>query len=156
MPGDKHLIQCHCVLPQFRKRENPVFHKFVVFSPTDSEGNVIPKIVKCNNCGVLHKVIDFCKSKIIYGVDESFAVIDIKDISPQIPENIRGILESHKCDVSTWEQVDNVIQSREWEKPVVVAKKSIAGSTQVKILFIDENLKYRIESHLRNDEINKV
>ena len=155
MPGDKHLIQCHCVLPQFRKREDPIFHKFVVFSQTDGDGNVIPKISKCNNCGVLHKITDFCKSEIMHGIDESFAVIDIKDISDQIPEKIRQIPESHKCDISTWEQVDNVIQNKEWKKPIVIARKSILGSTQVKILSIDEKLRYKIESHLRNDEINK-
>ena len=144
MAGDKHLIQCHCVLPQFRKRESPVFHKFVVYSSVDSEGNIIPKISKCNNCGVLHKITDYCKSEIIYGIDESFAVVDIKDISNQIPERIRSILESHKCDISTWEQVDDVIRSKEWDTPIVIAKNLISGSTQIKILFIDENSKYKV------------
>ena len=116
MSGDKHLIQCHCVLPQFRKMANPVFHKFVVFSKTDEEGDVIQKIAKCNNCGVLHKVVDFCKSEVIYGIDESFATMTISDISNEIPEKIREILESHNCDIATWEQISDIIENKYWKK----------------------------------------
>ena len=68
--GIKHLVSCHCVLPQFRKMKNPIFHKFVVFSKLEND-NVVPKIAKCNNCGVLHKVIDICKSEFIHGHEDS-------------------------------------------------------------------------------------
>ena len=64
MQGFKHLVQCHCILPQYRKMKDPVFHKFVVFSTIDKKDNVEPKNVQCNNCGVIHKVFDICKSEI--------------------------------------------------------------------------------------------
>jgi len=132
---------------------DPVFHKFVVFSLVDENGDVIPKIAKCNNCGVLHKVADFCKSEIVYGIDESFATLNIVDISWNIPENIKEVLETHKCDIATWEQVSDIISSKEWGNFSVIAKKEISGSTQIKLLFIEENNKYRIESHLRKDDL---
>ena len=50
MIGTKHLIQCHCVLPQFRKMDNPIFHKFVVYSRFSEESIVEERLVKCNNC----------------------------------------------------------------------------------------------------------
>ena len=153
MSGEKHLIQCHCVLPQFRKRPEPIFHKFVVFSNTDESGNIIPKITKCNNCGVLHKVIDFCKSEMVYGIDESFATITMADLINQIPDNISEVLESHKCDIATWEQISDIIQSKEWGTPSVIARDEISGITQVKLLIIDEGYKYRIETHTRQDDI---
>ena len=127
MAGDKHLIQCHCVLPQFRKRPDPIFHKFVVFSNISESGDVMPKIVKCNNCGVLHKVTDFCKSEMIYGIDESFATMTIADLSRQIPDSIKEILETHRCDIATWEQVGDIIQNNEWGTSSVIAKDTISG-----------------------------
>tara|TARA_B100000214_G_scaffold116884_1_gene82544 strand:- start:634 stop:1041 length:408 start_codon:yes stop_codon:yes gene_type:complete len=133
--------------------KDPVFHKFVVFSLIDESGDVIPKIAKCNNCGVLHKVTDFCKSEIVYGIDESFATLNIVDISWNIPENIKEVLETHRCDIATWEQVSDIISSKEWGNFSVIAKKEISGSTQIKLLFIEENNKYRIESHLRKDDL---
>ena len=35
--GVKHLIQCHCVLPQYRNANPPMFHKFVTFSVVDDD-----------------------------------------------------------------------------------------------------------------------
>ena len=43
MPGIKHLIQCHCILPQYRNIDDPIFHKFIVFSKMDSNGDLIPR-----------------------------------------------------------------------------------------------------------------
>ena len=68
--GQKHLIKCRCVLPQFKKLDNPPVHKFVVFSALNEEGNVVTKYAQCNNCGVIHKVTDLCTSEIIPGRSE--------------------------------------------------------------------------------------
>ena len=65
----KHLIECHCILPQYKKAPKPVFHKFIVFSEIDNDV-VEPTYVQCNNCGAVHKIYDFCKSEIIVGRDE--------------------------------------------------------------------------------------
>ena len=59
--------------------DNPLFHKFTVFSEFDSEGEIIPKIAKCNNCGVIHKVIDFCRSEIITNLKVGESYDDGKD-----------------------------------------------------------------------------
>ena len=84
MKGLKHLIECHCVLPQFRKRENPPYHKFVVFSLIDDSDTAIPKHARCNNCGVIHNVIDICKSEILPG-QEVGAVMTKKDCGMMLP-----------------------------------------------------------------------
>ena len=42
--GVKHLIECHCILPQFKKKQPPIYHKFTVYSKFNSDtGNVIEK-----------------------------------------------------------------------------------------------------------------
>ena len=78
--GIKHLIECHCVLPQFRNRLDAVYHRFVVFSIIDADDNMVPKYAQCNNCGVIHKVIDVMTSEVALGNDNDAAVISIDDI----------------------------------------------------------------------------
>ena len=83
MPGTKHLIQCHCVLPQYRRMKDPVFHQFVVYSKINKDGTLKPKVGKCNNCGVFHNVIDFCKSEILHDYEGDGFLITIDDIEDQ-------------------------------------------------------------------------
>jgi hypothetical protein len=153
MAGFKHLIECHCVLPQYRNLDEPVFHKLVVFSKVDESGEVIPKLCKCNNCGVIHKVVDFCKTEITYGIDETSAVVSEIDIRSNISEEILNILDSHKCDLATWEQVDDIVTNEEWGSVVVISRQQVADSTQIKCLTLRDANKFKIDTHLRQDDI---
>jgi len=153
MAGSKHLIQCHCVLPQYRNLGTPVFHKFVVFSKIDSEGNVIAKLCKCNNCGVTHRVFDFCKSEISYGIEDNLAIVSTDDIRESLPERICEILDAHMCDISTWEQVDDILENNMWNESIVISRQEVSGTTQVKCLIIKNKDSFKIESHLRQDDI---
>ena len=60
MRGQKHLIECHCILPQYRRALNTVYHKFVVFSEIDDSDTVVPKFAQCNNCGVIGHLAGQC------------------------------------------------------------------------------------------------
>ena len=153
MIGTKHLIQCHCMLPQFKKRDEPLFHKFVVYSKCDNDGEAIEKFSKCNNCGVIHKIIDFCKSELFYGSEDTLSLITVEDLRLTLHENIQIILDNHKCDISTWEQVAHHFECDIFDTPIVIAKKRIAGSTQMKHLILLESGKIKIDVYLRRDEI---
>ena len=155
MTGSKHLIQCHCVLPQYRNLEVPVFHKFVAFSKIDESGNIIPKLSKCNNCGVIHKIVDFCKSELSYGIDDSFAISSAEDIRENLSERVCEILDHHKCDIATWEQVEDIFENQLWNSSVIISRQSVAGSTQVKCMIIRDKDKFKIETHLRQDDIEQ-
>ena len=109
MNGFRHLIQCHCVLPQFRKKLEPVFHKFVVFSVEDDEGEIIPKFCECNNCGVVHKIVDYCKSEIIHTAENKVSIMRIEDIKASLTPDIVSILSSHNCDISIWENTKFIL-----------------------------------------------
>ena len=80
MRGVKHLIQCHCMLPQFRNMKEPIFHKFPVFSVIDNSDITIEKFSICNNCAALHKVVDICKSEIVIGADDRNVARTIEDV----------------------------------------------------------------------------
>ena len=153
MKGLKHLIQCHCVLPQYRGKPEPLFHKFAVFSAIDQEGTTIPKFSQCNNCGAIHKVIDICKSEIVHGVDESAAILTITDIKTSIPTSISKIIESHNCSYATWEHVKFIIDNCLWEETVVLSRETIGDASHIKILKIKDQNNYKIETQLRQEEI---
>jgi len=133
--------------------DNPVFHKFVVFSKVDREGEIIPSLSKCNNCGVIHKIVDFCKSEIAHGIDDSMAISSEEDIREFLNERLSSILENHKCDTATWEQVADIVSSEEWGAAVVISKHTVGDSTQVKKLLIKASDAFKIETVLRDDTI---
>jgi len=150
----KHLIQCHCTLPQFKGRKEPVFHKFVVFSECNDNGEIISKLSMCNNCGVIHSITDFCKSELYYGADDSLSIVTKNDIKNNIPEDVSNILDSHNCDLATWEHVCFTYENNLFDEPVVIAKNSIAGSTQIKSIIFNSDKSFKIKSFLRKDDVD--
>jgi len=153
VPGSKHLIQCHCVLPQYRNLDSPIFHKFVVFSRINTEGSLIPSLKRCNNCGVIHKIVDFCRSEIAHGIDDSFAISSEDDMREFLSEKICKILDDNKCDLATWEQISDIITNQEWGSSVIISRQSAMGSTQMKILVINGSDSFKIDTNLRQDDI---
>lgn len=118
--GQKHLIRCRCVLPQFKKMQDPPAHQFVVFSVIDDNDKVVPKIVQCPNCGLVHKVVDLTKSEIASGRESSSATISIDDIKNTLPENISNVLESNNADMPTWEAVQFEHENKRWGSAFIV------------------------------------
>ena len=146
MQGVKHLIQCHCVLPQFKNRENPVFHKFVVFSVIDDSDTVQPKFAQCNNCGIIHKVTDLCKSELT-SKEESKSLPNIQDIKFSLPKDLVGILESYQCDLATWEQAEWICLTKMCDQWIVLAKEEgDDGDIHGKRLIFQEDGRFRIEA----------
>ena len=143
--GIKHLIQCHCVLPQYKNSNPPIFHKFVVFSLVEDD-QVKEKIVQCNNCGVLHRITDHCRSEIILGKEASESIRTVEDIELSLPERLAAYLKSQNVDIATWEQVEWVIENSE-DVEIVIRRDEQAGKTNLKILTIrkDGNFKTRNE-----------
>lgn len=153
MKGIRHLIECHCVLPQYRRRDIPVFHKFPVFSVVDKSDNVPEKIVQCENCGTVHRVYDICRSEILVGKDETRAVLTVDDIKLSFPDKLLNLLESYNCDISVWEHVDFIMQNEVWGEEIVLKKESQEESTNLKILQINGIDKIRIKTANRKDVI---
>jgi hypothetical protein len=154
MKGIKHLIQCHCVLPQFRKRKEPVFHKIEVFSVIDEEDNVKEKFIVCDNCGVVHKVFDLCKSEIQTQYETITSVRTIPEIKMSLEDNISDLLEKNNCHVSTWENVEFVIENDLVGLPVIINRENIKGKTSVKYIELKENGKFKIKSEIINSEFS--
>ena len=117
MPGQRHLIECHCVLPLYKDKKPIVYHKFAVYSLFDEKtSKVIPKYVNCNNCGVTHFVNEFCKSEIKLGKEDVKSVRSISEVSLSIPNRLNEILSEYNSTVDVYEEIEDVIENREFPK----------------------------------------
>ena len=146
MIGYKHIIECHCILPQFRSRKNAPWHKFIVFSIIDDGDTVIPKHARCNNCGVVHNVFDIGKSEILSG-QETGAVMNIEDVNVMIPESLSRMLETYGCDVATWENVLFVLQNNKFPSSIILDRKEENGIISGKALDMNGYGKYSIRPY---------
>lgn len=151
--GIKHLIECHCVLPQYRKSEDPPFHKFVVFSIIDEYDNIVPKCVQCNNCGVIHRVIDIAKSEAALGNDNSASVISIDDIKLSLPENIARVLENYQCDIPTWEEAQFFVEEGKWGSKIILTTEYLEEEIRGKYLLLESERSIKILSYVRKTTV---
>lgn len=134
--GTKHLIECNCILPQFVKKENPPFHKFVVFSQTDENGKFVAKLAQCPNCNAVHRVIDFCKSEIVPRKENTNALVSIDDIKLSMPKEISELLLKNGSDISSWEQAQFIIENEKWGEFVIISSEVIDNTKQGKFVRI--------------------
>jgi hypothetical protein len=119
--GQKHLVRCRCVLPQFKKRSNPPAHQFIVFSVIGDNDAVIPKYAQCNHCGAIHRVTDLGRSDVLSGKDHMSSIVTIEDVKLNLPERIVSVLARFNADLPTWEQAQFIVDNKEWGNFVVVA-----------------------------------
>jgi len=153
MKGTKHLVQCHCVLPQFRGADPPIFHKFIVFSVLNENDEVVERVAKCPNCDALHRVTEIGRSSIVHGKDGSAAVIDIEDVKSQLPTSLVSVLERHKVDEATYEQALFYVNTYNTDDPIVLAREILEEKTSVKALWLKPDRSFRIETIVRQDEV---
>lgn len=156
MQGMKHLIQCHCILPQYRNRKDPFFHKFIVFSVIDNNDNAIIKFCHCNNCGVVHKVYDLCQSEIVVGKESSLSIMTREDIKSSIPANIAKILETYDCDLPLWEEAQFYYESETNSPGIVLTKEAFKGTVSGKILYMLGSSKIKIETFTRDEILDEM
>lgn len=154
LTGVKHLVECHCILPQYRNYRNPVYHKFVVFSVVNDDDHVRTKHVKCNNCGVIHKVHEIHKSEIMVGKEQLSSVATIDDIKLSLPERLSDILESYDVLLATWEECQFVLDERKWGSQIMLNREAIEGETHGKMLVIKGKNQFRIEGFQATSEVS--
>lgn len=131
----KHLVECNCILPQFKRVQPPLFHKFIVFSELDpKDEKVISSYVKCNNCGAVHRVYEVSKSEITKN-ENTKGVVSIEEIKLGMPEKYSIILEKYECPLPTWQEISFIIENKLWGKEIILTKEIEETKTQKRILF---------------------
>lgn len=136
MRGQKHLITCRCVLPQYKNLKEPPAHKFIVFSAIRDDDDVVTKYAQCNNCGVIHRVTNICSSEIMSGKDHMGSLISVDEIKASMPKNIANILEANSVDLPTWEAVQFIVENKKWGEFVVLTTETEGEETTGKYIRI--------------------
>lgn len=148
--GQKHLIKCRCVLPQLK--EKAIAHQFLTFSEIEN-GDVKPKYAQCNNCGVIHRVIDICTSEIMNGKEAMSSIIRVEDIRSSLDAKMIAILDRHNCDLPTWEHAQFILENKKWGDFVVLTSDSEEDSKIIKYVRIISDGIYKVDTHMRQDVI---
>ncbi len=149
MIGQRHMVECHCVLPLYKNKKPIMYHRFAVYSKLDKKnGKVIPKFSNCNNCGVTHEVFELCRSTIVFGKEDINTVRTIKDISVSLPENILNILNEYNCTVDVYEEVEDILENKIFPSEVILRREIVNENHLVKILQVKNDKNIKIASEL--------
>ena len=148
--GVKHLLQCRCILPTMKKRSDPPLHKFKVFSIQD-DGQVIEKMVTCNNCGIVHRVHEICKSEILDNVEGTTSSVTIEDIALSLPENVLKLLKSYERELPDYEHIKFIIDEERVGNFVVLSQEFNEGRRSGKVLKYKGKGKFEIEPFSRSE-----
>ena len=154
MPGQRHLIECHCILPIYKDKTPPVYHKFAVYSILNEKtGNVIPKYVNCNNCGVTHYVEEFCKSEIKLGKEDIKSVRDVREVSLSLPNKIVDLLNEYNSTIDIYEEVEDIIDNNSYPQSIVIKREIIDECYHLKLLSVKSEDRFKISSEVLDNTI---
>lgn len=150
--GQKHLVKCTCILPQFRQSKDPPQHRFTVFSIINDDDTIVPKVAQCPNCGVIHRVTDIGVSIVVHGKDASSALITLVDVKGSTPEHLRNALEANNADLPTWEAVQFAYEQKNWQNDIIVlSSEEQDGTRQGKYMRLLSDSLYEIKTFSRNE-----
>jgi hypothetical protein len=148
--GMKHLLTCRCFLPQFKEMKDPPVHKFVVFSELDEFANTKISYVQCNNCGIIHKIIEVGKS-VILKKEATLSIENIEEVSDQLPDWLKGILQKYDCDLPTYQEARFIYHNQLWGRFVVLSKDRADNNIIGKALLILGEKLHKIETFEREE-----
>ncbi len=151
--GQKHLVKCRCVLPQFKKLENPPQHQFIVFSILDDDGHVIVKHAQCNNCGIIHKIIDVCKSEVLLSKENMNSLIKIEDVKSSLHHNFVNVLEANSVDLATWEAVQFIVENKKWGEFAIMTTEIEGNEIHGKYIRVFSESLCKVETFTRSSGI---
>jgi len=140
----KHLIGCRCILPQFKRSLEPIFHKFIVFSILEND-NIVSKLVQCNNCDIVHRIVDFCKSEIVEGKESAGSILSINDMRSMLPHNFSGLLDTYDAPLYVWEEIHHALQNSLWNSKILLWAEDIDGERHGKWLVVKNESSFTIE-----------
>lgn len=145
----RHLIECHCILPIFKKQTKILYHKFPVFSLIDENDNLEEKYVSCNNCNALHLVKEVNKSDIILGKEGFNSYVTTKrDIEFNLVSeglnHIVDILNANDSDISIWEQINHIYENK-LDDSIVVINKEDGSERFIYTYFLFKNGKFKLK-----------
>jgi hypothetical protein len=152
MQGIKHLIQCNCILPQFRNVAPPVFHEFPVFSVIRDDDTFIQHYAECNNCSAQYKITEIGIAQRLPR-ETSSKVPQIGECKLQIPnQKLVSAIEKYECGLPTWQEISFVLENKQWGTPVILTKEVDDGVVSGKFLLILGEQLFKIDAYSNDHE----
>jgi hypothetical protein len=149
--GIKHLIKCRCILPTMKRLSDPPAHSFVVFSVVGEDGVMIPKKASCNNCGIMHEVIEACTSKIITSAEGSASEMSLEDVAVFLPESVRNVLSSYNLELPDYEYVRFMIEEDKVGEWLILGSELNDTRRSGKILKYKGDNRFEVEPFSREE-----
>jgi hypothetical protein len=141
----KHLVECKCILPQFKNVKDPVFHKFVVFSELEEETAAVKvSYSQCAHCGAIHKVKEIGISDIL-NKDTMLSIASIEDMKLELPEKMCVILERNQCEIHSYQEAKFIIDNKLWGSTIILSKERDADNIIGKYLIVLDRDVYKVE-----------
>lgn len=150
--GIKHLVGCRCILPTMKNRKNPPLHSFIVFSIQDND-EIVEKYATCNNCGIVHRVYDLCKSDVLDNFEGTQSSLTIDDISMMLPESIKNILSGYNKEIYDYEHIKFMIDENKVGDFIVLSSEIVDNRKVGKILKYKGNGQFEIEPFSRSEVV---
>lgn len=149
--GTKHVITCTCIHNKLKNIKDIPQHRFVVFSVVGDDDVVVPKYVTCDNCGVVHKVIDICKSEIIRSKENVEFGLSLDELKSGLPQKLVDALSKYNIDVPTWEYISFAYENQNYDVPIVVSEETVDNVICGKYLKLKPNDSFTFGTFTRDD-----
>lgn len=151
----KHLIECKCILLQFRKMPDPPLHKFIVFSEIEENGDVVPSVVQCPNCGAVHKIKEVGLSEILRKEDVRSA-LTIDEIKTTLPPKLLNDLTGYDLELHQWMEIQWIMENEKWDRPVILTKENADGLIAGKYIQILSPSLWKFGKFSREDSLAEI
>lgn len=135
-----------------KNKSDPPLHKFVVFSIQENDVT-LEKLVTCNNCGVVHRVIEICRSDILNNFEGTSSSLTLEDVAMQLSESVRDILASYEKELADYEHVKFMIDKDTIGDFVVLSQEFNDDRKSGKVLKYKGEGKFEIEPFSRSEII---
>lgn len=147
MKGVRHYVKCRCILQQFLSQKDPPQHRFEVFSVVDNADNVVHSYAQCDNCGVIHKIIEICGSEIMHG-SEDLKLKTIDDIKLGLPDKISGLLEANSCSLPAWQHAAFILENKRWGDVLILSVEQAGDIKTTKYATIIGESLLKVDTHV--------
>lgn len=102
-----HSIACVCI--DYAEKGNGKNISFPVCSEVSDQGEVVRHVAQCYNCGNVHLVEGFCKSR-LQGKDETASLPNIEELELEVPERVGRLLKVNKCPLYVWQAANYIFK----------------------------------------------
>ena len=110
-------------------------------------------MVTCNNCGIVHKVFEVCKSTILHDLEGTNSSVTIDDVTLQLPETVGKLLNSYGKDLPDYEHTKFMLDENMVGDFVVLTQEFNEGRKSGKVLKYKGKGKFEIEPFSRSEII---